>query len=90
MHVYQTMHESNNFSSTNMVYYRVYKKVNPLERFLTVTVIQTLLVKSYSLVPRCFYEKFIISTSVTTLTYTDQLQIEQAHKNRIAVTLQCS
>ena len=26
MHVEYTMHKSNNFSFTNMVYYRVYKK----------------------------------------------------------------
>ena len=33
MHVEYTMHKSNNFSFTNMVYYRVYKKVDPLECF---------------------------------------------------------
>ena len=27
MHVEYTMHKSNNFSFTNMVYYRMYKKV---------------------------------------------------------------
>ena len=34
MHVEYTMHKSNNFSFTNMVYYRMYKKVDPLECFL--------------------------------------------------------
>ena len=29
MHVEYTMHKSNNFSFTNMVYYRMYKKSRP-------------------------------------------------------------
>ena len=31
MHVEYTMHKSNNCSFTNMVYHRMYKKLDPLE-----------------------------------------------------------